>query len=210
MNLTRLAVGAMLGAVTTLCLLILMNLLINNQFEQPDDFLALPVAPVFMPSVNVEKRTEDPRPVKPIAPEPPPEEMSVAEFEIPEIVIAPLEMDKSLFNDILLDKSALVFSEGEYLPIVKVLPDYPTTALSRNIEGYCTVEFTITETGATRDARAVTEECRTKDGQFTNAFDRASVRAALKFKYKPKVVDGKPVEIRGVRNRFTYEMKKEK
>lgn len=207
MNLTRMAVGAMLGVMTTLCLLFLMNLLINNQFEEPDDYRTIPVPSILMPNISVEKRTEIPPPVKPPEPELPPEEISVQDFEIPDIVIAPLDLDVPIFNDTLLDTRALVFTEGEYLPIVKVQPEYPNSALSRGIEGYCTVEYTITEAGATRDARTLTDDCRTKDGQLTSVFDRVSVRAALKFKYKPQVVDGKPVEIRGVKSRFVFEIK---
>lgn len=207
MNLARMAVGAMLGVMTTLCLLFLMNLLINNQFEEPDDYRTIPVSPIQMPNVSIEKRTEVPPPVKPPEPELPPEEISVQDFEIPEIVIAPLDLNPPIFSDMLLDTRALVFTEGEYLPIVKVQPEYPNSALSRSIEGYCTVEYTITETGATRDVRTITDDCRTKDGQLTSVFDRVSVRAAAKFKYKPKVVDGKPVAIRGVKSRFVFEMK---
>ena len=36
-------------------------------------------------------------------------------------------------------------SDGEYLPIVKVQPVYPRRALSRGIEGYVIVEFTVTK-----------------------------------------------------------------
>ena len=32
----------------------------------------------------------------------------------------------------------------------------------------------------------------------------ASVKAALKFKYKPRVVDGEAIEVAGVQNKFTY------
>jgi len=35
-------------------------------------------------------------------------------------------------------------------------------------------------------------------------FHRPSLQAALKFKYKPRVIDGQTVEVRGVRNKFTY------
>lgn len=83
MNLMRLAVGATLAAMTTLCLLFLMNLLINNQFEEPDDYRTVAMAPIAMPNTNVEKRTEVPPPVKPPEPELPPEEISVQDFEIP-------------------------------------------------------------------------------------------------------------------------------
>ncbi|MEC7960552.1 MAG: energy transducer TonB, partial [Pseudomonadota bacterium] len=37
-------------------------------------------------------------------------------------------------------------------------------------------------------------------------FERASLKAALKFKYKPRVVDGQAIEVAGVQNKFTYEL----
>ena len=90
--------------------------------------------------------------------------------------------------------------EGEYLPIVKVAPIYPSTAASRGIEGHCVVEYTVTTTGATRDVRVIDDECT------FNGFKRPSVAAALKFKYKPRVINGEAVEVENVRNLFTFEL----
>ena len=91
------------------------------------------------------------------------------------------------------------FSEGEALPIVKVAPVYPSQAKRRGIEGYALVEFAITTSGAVRDPRVV-------ESSPPGVFDRASIAAALKFKYKPKVVNGQPIALHGVRNLFTYEL----
>lgn len=87
--------------------------------------------------------------------------------------------------------------DGEYLPIVKVAPAYPVKAASEGIEGTCTVEFTVTATGATRDVEIV-------PGQCNRVFIRASIAAAKKFKYKPRVIDGEAIEVPEVRNRFEY------
>ena len=89
--------------------------------------------------------------------------------------------------------------DGEYLPIVKVAPIYPRRAQTRGIEGYVVLEFTVTTTGAVRDPVVV--EAKPK-----GIFDRAASNAALKFKYKPKVVNGQPIEVPGVRNRITFEL----
>lgn len=88
--------------------------------------------------------------------------------------------------------------EGEYLPIVKVAPIYPATAAARGIEGVCMVEYTVTVNGSTRDVRVIDEQCS------NTVFKRPSIDAAQKFKYKPRVVNGEPVEVTGVRNMFTY------
>ena len=63
------------------------------------------------------------------------------------------------------------------------------------------VEYTVTTTGETRSVTVV--DCPQE------IFAEVSVKAAKKFKYKPKVVDGTPIEVPGVRNRFTFEMAKE-
>jgi len=37
-------------------------------------------------------------------------------------------------------------------------------------------------------------------------FNSASVRASLKLKYKPKIVDGKPTPVENVKHRFTFKL----
>lgn len=88
--------------------------------------------------------------------------------------------------------------DGDYLPIVRVEPIYPRRAQSRGLEGQCLVEFTVDTTGATKDAFAV--ECT------SSLFERASINAVLKFKYKPRVVDGVAEEVKGVQTIITYKM----
>ena len=89
-------------------------------------------------------------------------------------------------------------SDGEYLPIVKVAPVYPARALSRGLSGYVLVEFTVTTNGSVRDVFVVESS--------STLFERAASEAALKFKYKPRVIDGTAVEVPGVRNRITFEI----
>jgi len=95
---------------------------------------------------------------------------------------------------------SLGVGEGDYLPIVKVAPIYPNRALTRGIEGYCVVQYTVTRQGNTRDPFVIEDQCT------SSLFHRASVNAALKFKYKPRIMDGEAVEVPGVQNKFTYEI----
>lgn len=94
---------------------------------------------------------------------------------------------------------SLQASDGEYLPIVKVQAAYPRRALQRGIEGYVVVEFTVTKQGSVRDPVVV-------EAEPEGIFDQAAMDAVLKFKYKPRVIDGEAVEVDGVRNRMTFEM----
>ena len=90
--------------------------------------------------------------------------------------------------------------EGDYLPIVKVAPIYPARALQRGLEGYCVVQYTVTSLGTIKGPVVVENQCT------SSLFHRASLQAALKFKYKPRVIDGVAVEVPGVQNKFTYEI----
>jgi protein TonB len=91
-------------------------------------------------------------------------------------------------------------SDGDYLPIVKVAPVYPRRAQTRGLEGYVILEFVVTKTGAVINPVII-------ESKPTGIFDRAALNAALKFKYKPKVVNGQPIDVAGVRNRITFELR---
>lgn len=208
MNFAKVGIAGLLGVVTTFLLLFLMYQLVNNDLGEMSQKKSVKIPDINMPDTKIETRFEDAKPQKPEAPETPPE-LPEPVFDAPTVSGEALNMSAPIAKaGIDVNAGSLAFSEGEYLPIVKVPPEYPSTALSRGIEGFCTVVYTVTETGATRDPEPIADQCVTKDGKPTTVFNRASVRAALKFKYKPKVVDGKPVEVPGVKNRFTYTMQK--
>jgi len=90
-------------------------------------------------------------------------------------------------------------SDGDYLPIVKVAPVYPRRAQSRGLEGYVVVEFTVTKNGSVRDPLVI-------EAKPEGVFDRAAMDAAIKFKYKPRVVDGVAMEVSGVQNKISFEI----
>ena len=87
-------------------------------------------------------------------------------------------------------------AEGDYLPIVRVAPVYPARALSRGLEGFVDLQFTVTTAGTVRDPLVLQSTSK--------LFERAAIRAVLKFKYKPRVVDGVPVEVPGVKTRISF------
>ena len=89
-------------------------------------------------------------------------------------------------------------AEGDYLPIVKVVPMYPRQAQSQGLEGHCDLEFTVTPLGSTADVRVI--ECT------SSLFEQASVQAMLKFKYKPRVVNGTAIAVPELRHRMMFQM----
>ncbi|MDE0190261.1 MAG: M56 family metallopeptidase [Gammaproteobacteria bacterium] len=95
-----------------------------------------------------------------------------------------------------------VVEEAELFPIIKVAPTYPPHAIEGNVAGTVLLEFSISALGAVRDPVVL-------EAEPPGVFDQAALDAVGKFKYKPKVIDGEPVEITRVRNRFTFEISDE-
>lgn len=74
-------------------------------------------------------------------------------------------------------------SDRDVMPLVRINPDYPQRALSRGIEGWVQVQFTITEQGSVADAIVV-------DSDPKNIFDEAALRAISRWRYNPMVEGG--------------------
>lgn len=91
------------------------------------------------------------------------------------------------------------FDSRQYQPLSKEAPDYPERALDKNIEGDCSVEYTVNTQGRVENPR-VLEGCHP-------LFMRPSLAAANTFRYQPRVVDGKAVPVPAVRNTFHYRIK---
>lgn len=91
-------------------------------------------------------------------------------------------------------------SDQDVIPLVRINPDYPPRALSRGLEGWVQVQFTITETGAVKDPIVV-------DSDPKSIFDEAALRAISRWRYNPKVEGGVAVERVGVQTviRFVLE-----
>lgn len=84
-------------------------------------------------------------------------------------------------------------------PIVRFPPQYPQGPLQRNIEGWVLVNFTITHTGTVGDEKVVESEPK-------GTFDRAALRAIKRWKYQPKMENGKSVPQYNMREIFRFEI----
>ena len=76
---------------------------------------------------------------------------------------------------------------SEVTPLVRIEPQYPRKARMQSIEGWVTLQFNITPAGTVSDIKIL-------DSKPSRIFDRAAVKALRKWKYRPKIEDGKPVE----------------
>lgn len=96
-------------------------------------------------------------------------------------------------------RAAAEAASRQYLPIAKEAPDYPQRALDRNIEGECTVAYTVTPQGQVSDPQVV--------GQCHPLFVKPSLAAAKRFRYQPRMVNGQAVAVANVKNTFTYKIR---
>ena len=210
----RLSLSVIAGIIVTLALFYLMQALISGA----DSALSEDKIGNLVDFVRVKKdqdlQTKQRKPRKPPPPDDPPPETPPQDFN--------LSVDQNSFSMSNMNLSVNIdvggggfgISDGEYLPIVKVQPQYPRRALSRGMSGWVIVEFTVTERGTVADAKIV-ETCgwiknaRNEGDCFDNpntVFNSSAVKAAMKFKYKPKVIDGDPVATTGVQNKITFEL----
>ena len=100
-----------------------------------------------------------------------------------------------------LSNASISATDGDYLPLVAIAPQYPTRAAQRGIQGWCLVSFTVDGLG-----NVVEETIAVVDAEPPNIFDRSSIRAATRFKFQPRVVDGQGVEVSGVQYLFRYQL----
>lgn len=89
-------------------------------------------------------------------------------------------------------------ADTEAVPLVRVTPQYPTSALSRGLEGWVEVSFTITPEGTVEDPVVIGRSSGSK------VFDREAIRAIKRWKYKPKIDNGVAVARTGVLVRLSF------
>lgn len=210
----RLGSSLIIAACITLILFYIMQALISSDQSVLTEDQTRNLVDFVRVQEEQEVRTKDRQPKKPPPPDEPPPDTPQQKFNVGvnESGYSMSDVDMGVQADI--GGGGFGVSDGEYLPIVKVQPIYPRRALSRGMSGWVIVEFTVTERGTVADPRVV-ENCgwvknaRTEEDCHdspNSIFDRAALKAAEKFKYKPKVIDGEPVATAGVRNKITFEL----
>jgi TonB family protein len=90
--------------------------------------------------------------------------------------------------------------EDDYLPLIKVPPAYPASAYEARVEGEVLLEFMVTSKGTVVNPVVVRSDP-------PGVFDDAAIEAAKSFRYVPRVVDGRAVDVKGVRNRISFEIR---
>lgn len=192
----RMVVSLLLGTLVAIGLFLLMHGLIsgaNDPDRDRDNPLRLDFIQVDQDELeNIRERRKPPEPEPPKEPPPPPK-LEVQNQDRPQQDMPRIDMPQVnvglasgagpyLGNWSAGDPAA----EGDVIPIVRIEPQYPREALLDGISGWVEIEFTIEADGSVSDPKII-------DSNPRRMFDRNAVRAIYKWKFKPRIVDGKAV-----------------
>ena len=195
----RLPVAALAAAAVTFGLFLFMYQLISSGGDrraEMDSIAGIRFGKVEIPDeVTTRSRRKPPKPPPPKEPPPPPkmqvskmdqQVQNLPRMDLPDLDV-PLVGGEGMFIGSFqqVDRNA----EGDIIPVVVIRPMYPRDAALAGIEGWVRVEFTITEIGTVKDPKIL-------DADPPRVFNREAIRAILKWKFKPRVVDGVAVERR--------------
>lgn len=205
-----------LGVIVTVALFYLMQALIAHGRSAMTKNESIHLVNFVRVAQPMHVQTKDLRPKQPPPPDqpPPPIQQNFHQVNVAKVsdygMRAPdLKVNTSIQG------GGFSISDGDYLPLVKVQPMYPERALERGMSGWVIVSFTVTSQGSVQNP-VVVQNCGWIQGPHekgedchdspNSIFDSAAVRAARKFKYKPRVIDGKPVPTADVENKITFNL----
>ncbi|MBL6905497.1 MAG: TonB family protein [Pseudomonadales bacterium] len=198
----RWALSMVMAAGITLGLFYFMQALIATGAQLDQRVTVVKIVDATMPEIELEviEEIDKPEPIQDdteVVEEVPDRQVNLSDGPSLNIERASIEIDTGLQ----LSNASVSATDGDFLPLVAIAPQYPTRAAQRGIEGWCLVSFTVNGLGNVEEDSIVVV-----DAEPSNIFDRSSIRAATRFKFQPRVVDGQGVAVEGVQYVFRYEL----
>ena len=196
---SRLMGVVLLAAGVTIGLFLVMKVLVTGQEYKIEEELASIGIDFVRVERDEESQTKDralKRPSK-VEPEEPPPPPKLPQPNRPNVDKASMSADMGAFDLAGLNLNAPV--DGDTLAIVRVLPRYPSRALSRGIEGWVLLEFAVDELGLAVNPVVI-------ESEPPGIFDRAATSAVKRWKYRPMIEDGRPRMRPGVRQLISFEI----
>ena len=187
-----------IGLLVTLALFILMNSLVSGTSDAGDSGGSAELQDFVRVQREESVREKDRRvPKKPeIQKRPPTPTQAVQqeqvqqqqiELDLPKLDLAP-GTGSGPFIPLAGGNRSAGFGDGDLIPIVRIEPQFPREALINGISGYVRVSFTVMEDGSVEPGSVKVIEAKPP-----RLFDSAAQRAVARWKFKPRIIDGRPV-----------------
>ena len=187
----RFIASILVGVVITFGLFVLMAELINSGAKSKDNEREQIIVEINTtpPESKAQQRNRvppppPPPPKQPPKPQPPAPAPDIANnsgfnFNMPTVDVGNTSAGLS-------GPGALV-RDGDATPIFRQEPKFPTKAARDGIEGWVQLKFDINELGNVENVTVI-------NAQPKRIFDREAKKALRKWRYNPKVVDGKAIK----------------
>jgi len=91
-----------------------------------------------------------------------------------------------------------LIQDGPLVALVRVSPTYPARAQQSGLEGWVLVQFDVLSTGTVANIQIVESSAA--------VFENSARKAAARFRFKPRVIDGVALESKGIQNLFRFHM----
>jgi len=204
-NTIRWLVFTPLAAVLTVGLFLAMRALISKEFQPQDkqEVASFEINPKVEELKIIERETVIEQVQQVITPPPPPQ-IERAKADKPTERIASIEGAIPEFETPKIDATnfKIAVSDRDAQPLVRIPPQIPTRFLSGDNSGYCTAEFDVSPQG--KPFNVVTTRCT------SSQLKSATIKSIQKWKYNPKIVDGRPVARSGVRTKVEFRLQDER
>ncbi|MFK7885897.1 MAG: energy transducer TonB [Gammaproteobacteria bacterium] len=189
----RLALSLIGGVIAAFGLFLLMNSLIDSgdaKIANSDDTSIIDFVRLTEDTRVQTKDRKKPKKPPPPKKRPPPPKMTVNKTDKPppqrlNIVTPNIKVPVSAGGGPYLGgfSAGQANAEGDVIPIVRIAPQYPREARLKGTEGWVKVRFTIMEDGTVSAPSVI-------DAQPRRTFNREAIRAILRWKFKPRIIDG--------------------
>lgn len=200
--LARHATAGFSGIMITAALLWLMQFLLLQDLTDKPETKQPPVVKLLRTYIDTVAKTRvipPPPPLEPLPETPQTTTVAKTPSAAPQAVVVPGPTPFPVgLGGLTLDTMSTPQADNDLIPIVRPQAVYPNRALERGLEGFVDLRFIVNSAGFTRNIEVIAASDR--------VFVAAAVRAAEKFKYRPRVVNGQEVSVAGVETRITFEL----
>ena len=186
------------GAAMAIALTLGLAALIQSDFEAQERVeIEIGLINPIVDDVSLGPRPDrQPKPYKQVDVPPPPPSLDVVKSTEPDGPVAdPVMIPKMKFEEPRIHQTIFKIDDQNVDCEICIAPQMPPSATR---SGHCNLRLSVNSAGNPYDVKIA--DCS------ESLFARNAIKAVQRFKYRPKIVDGTPVDMHGVRAVITYNL----